>query len=118
MYLFNICYMSKKCKLVSLILLAGTVGISYGANVEMAPDKPIISISQQIGEVLYAVCKESLIRSLQTLKNEKLTDITTPSVENMLNGKLSGVYVAPDSGLPGTSGVVVVRRKAMLSSST
>lgn len=58
--------------------------------------------------------KESLTGALQTLKKEKLTDITTPSVENMLNGKISGVYVAPGSGQPGASGAVVVRGKATL----
>lgn len=62
--------------------------------------------------------KESLTGALQTLKDEKLTDITTPSVENMLNGKVSGVYVAPGSGQPGASGAVVIRGKATLSGST
>lgn len=62
--------------------------------------------------------KESLTGALQTLKDDKLTDITTPSVENMLNGKISGVYVAPGSGQPGASGAVVVRGKATLSGST
>ena len=62
--------------------------------------------------------KESLTGALQTLKDEKLKDITTPSVENMLNGKVSGVYVAPGSGQPGASGSVVVRGQATLSGST
>lgn len=62
--------------------------------------------------------KESLTGALQTLKDEKLTDITTPSVENMLNGKVSGVFVAPGSGQPGSNGAVVVRGKATLSGST
>lgn len=62
--------------------------------------------------------KESLTGSLQTLKDEKLKDITTANVENMLNGKVSGVYVAPGSGQPGSSGAVVVRGKATLSGST
>ena len=62
--------------------------------------------------------KESLTGALQTLKDEKLTDITTPSVENMLNGKISGVFVAPGSGQPGAKGAVMVRGKATLSGST
>ncbi len=62
--------------------------------------------------------KESLTGALQTLKDEKLTDITTPSVENMLNGKISGVFVAPGSGQPGSKGAVMVRGKATLSGST
>lgn len=78
--------------------------------------------SQALEEVVivgYGVQKkESLTGALQTLKEEKLTDITTPSVENMLNGKVSGVYVAPGSGQPGSTGAVVVRGKATLSGST
>ena len=62
--------------------------------------------------------KESLTGSMQTVKENKLKDITTPSVENMLNGKVSGVYVAPGSGQPGAGGAVVVRGKATLSGST
>lgn len=62
--------------------------------------------------------KESLTGSMQTIKENKLKDITTPSVENMLNGKVSGVYVAPGSGQPGSSGAVVIRGKATLSGST
>lgn len=78
--------------------------------------------SQALEEVVivgYGVQKkESLTGALQTLKEEKLTDITTPSVENMLNGKVSGVYVAPGSGQPGSKGAVMVRGKATLSGST
>lgn len=39
--------------------------------------------------------------ALQTVKSDKLKDITTPSVENMLNGKVPGVYVAPGRDNPG-----------------
>ena len=53
--------------------------------------------------------KESLTGALQTVKSDKLKDITTPSVENMLNGKVPGVYVAPGSGQPGSGGAVVCR---------
>ena len=62
--------------------------------------------------------KESLTGSMQTVKENKLKDITTPSVENMLNGKVSGVYVAPGSGQPGAGGAVVVRGKATISGNT
>lgn len=62
--------------------------------------------------------KESLTGALQTVKGDKLRDITTSSVENMLNGKASGVYVAPGSGQPGSRGAVVIRGQATLSGST
>ena len=62
--------------------------------------------------------KESLTGAMTTVKSEKLKDVTTPSVENMLNGKVPGVYVAPGSGQPGAGGAVVIRGQASLSGST
>lgn len=55
---------------------------------------------------------------MSTLKDNRLKDITTPTVENMLNGKVSGVYVAPGSGQPGSNGAVQIRGRATLSGST
>lgn len=62
--------------------------------------------------------RESLTGALQTVKGEELTDLTTPTVENMLNGKAPGVYVAPGSGRPGSRGGVVIRGQATLSGTT
>lgn len=62
--------------------------------------------------------RESLTGALQTVKGDDLRDITTPSVENMLNGKAAGVFVAPGSGQPGSTGAVVIRGQATLSGTT
>ncbi|WP_200878570.1 SusC/RagA family TonB-linked outer membrane protein [Sphingobacterium sp. ML3W] len=62
--------------------------------------------------------RESLTGSLQTVKGDQLRDVTSPSVENMLNGKASGVYVAPGTGKPGAKGGVVIRGQATLSGTT
>lgn len=62
--------------------------------------------------------RESLTGSLQTVKENKLKDVTTANVENMLNGKVSGVFVAPGSGQPGSSGAVVIRGKASINGSS
>lgn len=62
--------------------------------------------------------KESLTGSLQSISSEKLKNITTPSVENMLNSKAPGVYVAPGSGQPGSVGTVVIRGKSTVNGST
>lgn len=61
--------------------------------------------------------KESLTGALQAIKGDKLKDVTTPSIENMLNSKIPGVYVAPGSGKPGASGAVVIRGQASISGS-
>lgn len=62
--------------------------------------------------------RESLTGSLQTVDGEELRSVTTPSVENMLNGKAPGVFVAPGSGRPGSRGGVVIRGQATLSGTT
>lgn len=62
--------------------------------------------------------KESLTGAMSTLKENRLKDVTTPTIENMLNGKVSGVYVAPGSGQPGSNGAVQIRGRATLSGST
>ncbi|MEG1865365.1 MAG: TonB-dependent receptor [Bacteroides sp.] len=62
--------------------------------------------------------KESLTGSMQTLKSDKLKDITSPSVTNMLNGKAPGVFVAPGSGQPGAEAAIVIRGKSTINGST
>lgn len=62
--------------------------------------------------------KESLTGALQNVSGQKLRDVTTPSVENMLNGKAAGVYVAPSTGRPGTRGAVVIRGQASVNGVT
>ena len=85
-------------------------------NIQLREDAQAL---EEVVVVGYSVQKkESLTGALQTLKNEKLTNVTTPSVQNMLNGKASGVYVAPGDGRPGSSGNVVIRGKASISGET
>lgn len=78
--------------------------------------------ASSLGEVVvlgYNVqTKESLTGALSVVKGDKLRDVTSPSLTNMLNGKVAGVYVAPGSGQPGSGGAVVVRGQASLSGST
>lgn len=62
--------------------------------------------------------KESLTGALQTLNNEKLTNITTPSVQNMIAGKAPGVLVAPGNGRPGSEGRIIIRGKTSINGST
>ena len=77
---------------------------------------------EQMDEVVvvgYAkVKKESLTGSLQTLDNKKIVDVTTPSVENMLAGKATGVYVNTGGGQPGAVGKIIIRGRTTVNGST
>jgi TonB-linked SusC/RagA family outer membrane protein len=62
--------------------------------------------------------KESLTGALSTISGDKLKNVTSPNVQNMLAGKAPGLFVAPGSGKPGTAGSVVIRGQATLSGTT
>ncbi|MCS2500007.1 TonB-dependent receptor plug domain-containing protein [Bacteroides fragilis] len=50
--------------------------------------------------------------ALQTVKSDKLKDITTPFSRKYVKRKGSGSIVAPGSGQPGSGGAVVIRGQA------
>lgn len=96
-----------------------TIEVVYqGAPLSVTLSEDSMGLSELLVVGYTAQKKESLTGALQTIKSDKLKDITTPSVENMLNGKMPGVYVAPGSGRPGTRGAVVIRGQATLSGTT
>ncbi|MBK9254640.1 MAG: TonB-dependent receptor [Saprospiraceae bacterium] len=64
----------------------------------------------QIVVVGYGVQKKSDVTgSISSLKGSELERITTPNVDQALQGKIAGVYVTPASGAPGTGAVVRIR---------
>lgn len=106
-----------------------TLQISYigykSLEVKATSDKQTIKLaedSETLAEVIVVGYttqrKESLTGAMNSIKSDKLKDITSPSVENLLNGKAPGVYVAPGSGQPGSTGAVVIRGQASLSGGT
>lgn len=59
--------------------------------------------------------KAELSSSVVTLKGEELTNITTPDVGNMLQGKAAGVLVYNSSGQPGSTATIRVRGTGSIS---
>ena len=53
--------------------------------------------------------KSSITGSIASVKSDKLKTVTTPSVANMLQGKVAGVVVTPTSGQPGAAAQIRVR---------
>ena len=62
--------------------------------------------------------KASRTGAMANIKGEKLKDITSATVENMPNGKVSGVYVAPGSGRPGSTGAIIIRGQTSINGAT
>lgn len=62
--------------------------------------------------------KESLTGAMQVVSSEILLDATSPTVENLLSGKVPGVQVTSGGGQPGQQGKVVIRGKSTVNGST
>ncbi len=62
--------------------------------------------------------KAELSSSVVTLKGENLTDVTSPDVGNMLQGKAPGVLVYNTSGQPGSQATIRVRGTGSISAAS
>lgn len=60
--------------------------------------------------------KETITSSIVEIKSEKLTDVTTPEVASMLQGKVSGLQVLPSTGSPGSSPSILIRGRSSINS--
>ncbi|RZJ70349.1 MAG: SusC/RagA family TonB-linked outer membrane protein, partial [Flavobacterium sp.] len=67
----------------------------------------------------YSVQKrQSLTGALSTISADKLKNVTSPNVQNLLAGKAPGLFVAPGSGKPGATAAVIIRGQATLNGTT
>lgn len=62
--------------------------------------------------------KSSITGSIASVKADELKTVTTPSVANMLQGKVAGVVVTPTSGQPGAKVSIRVRGTGSLRGNT
>lgn len=92
------------------------VGTQKVINIKMHENTQLLDEVVVVG--YSTIRKRSLTGALQVVESEKLTDATTPNVENLLTGKAPGVYVSTGSGQPGEAGKIVIRGKSTLSGST
>lgn len=97
-------------------LVVSFIGYANYEYVVQSSDKVTIKLSadsEALDEVVvvgYGIQRKSSITgSISSIKAEKLKDVTTPSVANMLQGKVAGAVVAPTSGRPGDGVSIRVR---------
>ena len=78
--------------------------------------------AQQLQEVVSlgysAVKKAELSSAVVTVDAEKLTDVTTPDVGNMLQGKIAGVQVTNAGGQPGDAAQIRIRGTGSITASS
>lgn len=61
--------------------------------------------------------RENLTGSIAIVSGDKLTDITSPNIGNMLQGKVAGVDVIASTGAPGANPVIRIRGRSSIRSS-
>lgn len=91
------------------------VGKQTKINVSLKEDTELIDEVVVVGYIQQK--KSNITSSVKNLSNDKLTDVTTPSIPNMLQGKVAGVQVFTEGGKPGESPKVRIRGKASIGSS-
>ncbi len=92
--------------------------LGYQDHTETVDGRTVINVSlqpdtQQLEEVVvlgYTTQKKAELSSaVVTVAGDKLTDVTTPDVGNMLQGKVAGVVVMNSSGQPGAGADIRIR---------
>lgn len=84
--------------------------------VKLVPDSKALDEVVVVGYGMQR--KSSITGSVASIKSEKLKSVTTPSVANMLQGKVAGVSVTPVSGQPGAGVSIRVRGIGSLGGNT
>ncbi|WP_420321363.1 SusC/RagA family TonB-linked outer membrane protein [Flagellimonas sp.] len=92
-----------------------TIGNQTDLDITLQED---VSQLDEVVVVAYGTQKkETVTSSLVSVDAEELTDITTPEVSSMLQGKAAGVQVAASSGSPGSTPNILIRGVASLNGS-
>ena len=74
---------------------------------------------EEVVVVGYGVQRRShLTGAMAAIGERKLLTETSPRVENLLNGKVPGVFVASGTGQPGSTASIIIRGKATVNGST
>ena len=91
------------------------VGGKTVINVNLTPDAELLDEVVVLG---YTTQKKSeLSSSVVSISGEKLHDVTTPDVGNMLQGKVAGVMVMNSSGQPGSNADIRIRGTGSINAS-
>ena len=94
------------------------VAVENQASINVVLQEETIGIEEIIAVGYGTQKRESLTGSLQTVESKSLQSVTTPTVENMLSGKIPGVFVASGSGQPGSEGSIIIRGKSTINGNT
>jgi len=86
-----------------------TVEFDAQAALDVAMETDAFELQEVVSLGYSAVKKAELSSAVVSMSGEKLTDVTTPDVGNMLQGKVAGVQVSNASGQPGDAAQIRIR---------
>lgn len=71
---------------------------------------PKINLLEDVVVMGYSSMKKAELSSaVVSLRGDQVTDVTTPDIGNMLQGKVAGVMISNSSGQPGSAAVIQIR---------
>ena len=76
-------------------------------DVTLSPETNILEDIVVLG--YSSMKKAELSSAVVTLKGDQVTDVTTPDIGNMLQGKVAGVMISNSSGQPGSAAAIQIR---------
>lgn len=85
-------------------------------NINMKDDSKALDEVVVVGYTIQS--KNAITGAVSTLKADKLKDVSTANVANMLQGKMAGVQVLSSTGKPGSAANITIRGKGSISTST
>lgn len=85
-------------------------------NISLSPDSTLLEGVVMLG---YSTARKTeLSSSVVTVEGDKLRDVTTPDLGNMLQGKVAGVVVFNSSGQPGEDATIRIRGTGSINASS
>ena len=97
-----------------------TVEIKVGnqSAINLAMQSELIEVKEILVVGYGSQNKKLLTGSVSSIGSKNIEDQTVPDVDNLLQGKLSGVYVTSNSGTPGTGLTVKIRGATSIQASS
>ncbi|UBM58386.1 TonB-dependent receptor [Marinilongibacter aquaticus] len=94
-----------------------TIAVNNRSKIDVTLESDA-TLLESVVVVAYGTQKKSDITgAVVNIKSKELTDVTTSSASNMLQGKVAGVQISQGSGQPGSTPVIRIRGKSSLNSS-
>ncbi len=93
------------------------VAIGNASNLEIILEEDTQGLDEVVVTGYTTQKRENLTGSIAVLDGDKLKDVSSPNIGNMLQGKLAGVDIATNSGAPGSQPTIRIRGKNSIRSS-